>query len=129
MVHPNLRRKGSYAEIMARAKAAQGIATQIGKIQHKAVEKLPSNAERAEKRARRLQRPEKGLGYKHKLASGQRSLGDGLNGVREKSGKVRPGAGPESTEAEKKMKKAALATTGYSGTARPRPGSGKTSYC
>jgi hypothetical protein len=44
---PKALKKGSFAEIMARGKAAQTTLGQIGKIQHKKIEKLPSKRERA----------------------------------------------------------------------------------
>jgi hypothetical protein len=97
----------------------------VGKIQHKKIEKLPSKREREEMKAQKGAKLQKNLGPNSKFqkwgqAAGQPPLRDARNGARETNGKA-------STEpaVEKKVKKAALATTGYAGTARPKPGSAK----
>jgi hypothetical protein len=114
-------KKGSFAEIMARAKAAQATSGQVGKIQHKRIEKAPSKREREEARAQKSQNLQKNLGPNGKFQkAGQSALGDGRAGMKESKGKI-----PVKPEVEKKVKKAATATTGYAGTARPKPGSGK----
>jgi protein SPT2 len=110
-------KKGSYAEILARAKAAQsGAHAQIGKIQHKPIEKRLSKKERKEQEAQGLQgrRGPK----KASLPAAKTDSKDGRNGVRQNGGKVSKKA---DLAPEKKIKKAALATTGYKGTARPIP--------
>lgn len=104
-------KKGSFAEIMARAKAAQTTMSQVGKIQHKRIEKAPSKREREE-----MKSSSKDVNGKPK-AKKSPPLRDGRNGTRE-NGK---GSRPTSSEPEKRVKKAAVATTGYTGTARPNP--------
>jgi protein SPT2 len=109
-------KKGSYAEIMARGQAAQKVLGQVGKIQHKKIEKLPSRREREEMRARKADKIQKGLAPNSKFQRpGQPSTQDGKTSTnkRVKAAEAVP---------EKKVKKAALATTGYAGTARPKPG-------
>lgn len=114
-------KKGSFAEIMARGKAAQSTLGQVGKIQHKKIEKLPSKREREEMRAQKGSNLAKNLApdgkfNKTPLPAGQ----NGRNGVKE-------GVKKAALEPEKKIKKAATATTGYAGTARPKPGAKPTS--
>ncbi len=112
-------KKGSFAEIMARAKAAQATSAQVGKIQHKRIEKAPSKREREGARAQKGQNMQKNLGPNGKFQkTGQSVLADGRAGIKESKGKT--AAKPE---VEKKVKKAATATTGYAGTARPKLGS------
>jgi protein SPT2 len=122
-------KKGSYAEIMARAKAAQAVSGQVGKIQHKKIEKQPSKREREEMKTQKGAKLQKSLGPNSKFQKGGHAPGqpplrdarnDGRNGARETNGKA--SADPV---VEKKVKKSALATTGYAGTARPKPGSAK----
>ena len=105
-------KKGSFAEIMARAKAAQTSMTQVGKIQHKRIEKGPTKREREE-----MKSTSKGTGGKAKRKGPTPPLRDGHNGARENG----RGSRTTSAEAEKRPKKAAAATTGYTGTARPNP--------
>jgi hypothetical protein len=113
---------------MARGKAAQATLGQVGKIQHKKIEKLPSKREREEMKATKAHNLQKNLGPNGKFRkAGQQLLKDGRNGAKGSertvsNGKV--GTGKKSAEAleEKKVKKAATATTGYTGTARPKPG-------
>lgn len=120
---PKALKKGSFAEIMARGKAAQTTLGQIGKIQHKKIEKLPSKREREAMQAQKGKNIQKGLDPKGKFdGTAAAQIRDGKNGVKS-SGKV--GHGKTSAEPEKKVKKAATATTGYAGTARPKPGASK----
>ncbi|KFY79262.1 hypothetical protein V498_08957 [Pseudogymnoascus sp. VKM F-4517 (FW-2822)] len=105
-------KKGSFAEIMARAKAAQTTMTQVGKIQHKRIEKGPTKRERDE-----MKSTSKGATGKAKRKGPTPPLRDGRNGARENG----RGSRTTSAEAEKRPKKAAAATTGYTGTARPNP--------
>jgi len=113
---PKPPKKGSYAEIMARGKAAQTTLGQVGKIQHKKIEKLPSRREREAMRAQKGKTIQKGLAPNSKFhRTSQPSLNEGKNGVKQSNGKI-------TSEPEKKVKKAATATTGYAGTARPKPG-------
>jgi protein SPT2 len=117
-------KKGSFAEIMARGKQNAEKMGQVGKIQHKRIEKPLSKRERAELDAQKAAKMSKNIGPGGKFSNtpgakainGKMSVAGGSNGKMGKNGK----AGP--TEPEKKIKKAALATTGYAGTARPKPG-------
>lgn len=109
-------KKGSFAEIMARGKAAQSTLGQVGKIQHKKIEKLPSKREREDMKTQRSSNLAKNLTPGSKFSKAPMPNGrDGRNVVKENGKKGPP-------EPEKKVKKAATATTGYAGTARPRPG-------
>lgn len=123
---PKPPKKGSFAEIMARGKAAQTTLGQVGKIQHKKIEKGATKKERQAEKDKRATNIRSGLDPKSKFqkqrpsqlpnqTSGQPPLRDGKNDTRQKNGKA-------TAESEKKPKKAALATTGYSGTARPKLG-------
>jgi protein SPT2 len=119
-------KKGSFAEIMARGKVAQASLGQVGKISHKKIEKLPSKREREEMKSQKSLKLQKNLGPNGKFkAAGQEIMQNTRNGstLSVKAGKQ----GKKSVEPppEKKVKKAALATTGYAGTARPKPGSAK----
>ncbi|KAE9373211.1 hypothetical protein N431DRAFT_373506, partial [Stipitochalara longipes BDJ] len=121
-------KKGSFAEIMARGKAAQSTLGQVGKIQHKKIEKLPSKREREEMKATKAQNLQKNLGPNGKFRNaGQNLMKGGRDIVKDSerkasNGKVATGKKSAEAEAERKIKKGALATTGYTGTARPRPG-------
>lgn len=112
-------KKGSFAEIMARAKQAQEMNAQVGKIQHKPVltrkerEELSGATKNMSIKGKPLSRTGSGTS---KTATPP--LRDGRNGSRENGKKSRTA----SAEPEKKVKKAALATTGYAGTARPAGG-------
>ena len=112
-------KKGSFAEIMARGKAAQNTLGQIGKIQHKKIEKLPSKREREAMQARKGKAIQKVLDAKGKFGGAVAAQSRDKSGVKA-NGKV--GHGKASVEPEKKARKAATATTGYAGTARPKPG-------
>ncbi|KAM3564147.1 hypothetical protein MY1884_000889 [Beauveria asiatica] len=143
-------KKGSFAEILARGKAAQASMGQVGKIQHKKVENPPRRPKEESQEAgasgslttaARGKKPVPAPGYGGTSRPSQRSAGSGIsNGG--SSGTRRPGVGPSSSlsrqrpptassgparksatavEPEKKIKKAATATTGYAGTARPKP--------
>jgi protein SPT2 len=117
-------KKGSFAEIMARGKAAQTTAPQVGKIQHKKIEKLPSKREREEALVKKSRNIKEGLkpGSKFQKAglAAARIAKNGESSKLDKNGKV-------PAEPEKKTKKAATATTGYTGTARPKTGGGASS--
>jgi len=89
---------------------------QVGKIQHKRIEKLPSKREREEMKMQKGAQIQKNIGPNGKFRNG---MPTGMNG-RPQAGNGTKGAKP--AEPEKKVKKAALATTGYAGTARPKPG-------
>jgi len=121
-------KKGSFAEIMARGKAAQTTLGQVGKIQHKKIEKGVMKKDREAEKEKRASNIRSGLDSKSKFQKQSQNLNqrpsqpplrDGKNAVRQNNGKT-------VAEPEKKPKKAALATTGYSGTARPKPGGSAT---
>lgn len=141
-------KKGSFAEILARGQRAQAVMGNVGKIQHKKVEKNTS-LKREEDRAgmsgggRKVPVKKTSAGYTGSAKPSQRNGTNGhgpQNGGRHGSGSgfasgnrlgssaVRPGSGKSTgkqgaeDEQQKKIKKAAQATTGYSGTARPKPG-------
>lgn len=99
---------------MARGKQAQASLGQVGKIQHKKIEKAPSKREREDMKNQKAARIQKITGLNGKFSSAaSRMVG-------------RPGERKEGRAApilDKKPKKAAAATTGYTGTARPKPGS------
>jgi protein SPT2 len=111
-------KKGSYAEIMARGKAAQATLGQVGKIQHKRIEKVVNKRDRQDQKDQKDQRSQLTRDTNGKAGSGVTPL---------KNGKSVPagGIGKQSAKAqkmpEKKVKKAATATIGYTGTARPLP--------
>jgi hypothetical protein len=117
---------------MARAKAAQAAMPNLGRIQHKTLEKGLTKKERDElkaEEARKLKKtarrdaPRAG-GYGRAASSArdrgaQRDGNPSSSGGKPVNGKMKKAP---AVEEEKKVKKAALATTGYTGTARPRPG-------
>ncbi|CAJ2513488.1 Uu.00g016070.m01.CDS01 [Anthostomella pinea] len=124
-------KKGSFAEIMARGAKAQQTMGKVGMIQHKAIDK---------KKEREVVRAEQKPGIKGKPGApgtpGRPYVGNaGRPGAREplRNGStkdLKAGGKQISTTAaedvqEKKIKKSAVATTGYTGTARPRPGAAK----
>lgn len=115
-------KKGSFAEILARAKVAQATLGKVGKIQHKAIEKGLSKRERQELKEYELQSHR--VSKKSSRPGVRTHVRDVQNGARESSGKVSSKA---PAIPEKKIKKAALATTGYTGTARPNPAAVKSS--
>ncbi|OTA91304.1 hypothetical protein M434DRAFT_397325 [Hypoxylon sp. CO27-5] len=128
-------KKGSYQEIMERAKKAQATMGKVGMIQHK-----PIGDSKKERSTKTEQRPSvvKGRDGKPYLGNGRPSTAPPRDGSRvamavrsasrngaakdvKGNGKSRPNSsGGEAPE--KKVKKSATATTGYTGTARPRPG-------
>ncbi|KAF9761765.1 hypothetical protein IL306_003668 [Fusarium sp. DS 682] len=144
-------KKGSFAEILARAQKAQQSMGQVGKIQHKKVEGGALKKVKDEPPAKVDPRAAKNIkgrpapaptGYSGTAKPGQRPVQrngapvtgtgrDPRNGKPLPPSKAERGrmtgskssggrAAPE--EEPKKVKKAAIATTGYTGTARPRPG-------
>ncbi|KAF5138792.1 hypothetical protein E5D57_002578 [Metarhizium anisopliae] len=129
-------KKGSFAEILARGQRAQATMGQVGKIQHKKVEKGAIKKARDEPPPATSSKGRNVGGYVGTSKPGQRN---GVNGHKRPPGRpidTRPGAGARvpaprgkaaaaaaaEEEAAKKVKKAAQATTGYTGTARPKPG-------
>lgn len=117
-------KKKSFAEIMARAKAAQeSKSATLGKITHKPLESSMAKREQVGKpsEARNGSKTAKQDGMRRPGAPGtarSASVGTGTSS-RDTNGKSKKAAPVEEV---KKIKKAALATTGYTGTARPRPG-------
>lgn len=127
-------KKRSFAEIMARAKAAQEAmanGNRPGTIQHKTIEKGMTKRERAEVKAVEARQAAK-LARQGGARPGASALSsrstNGVNGsAKTPNGKTTNGPGRKGAPVvEKKVKKAALATTGYTGTARPRPGTSST---
>ncbi|KAK7420120.1 hypothetical protein QQX98_002983 [Neonectria punicea] len=129
-------KKGSFAEILARGQRAQAVMGQVGKIQHKKVQKgagaTVSKKEKDDPKMdpRTLNRklPQKPSGYSGTGKPGQRN-GAPVNGSNKDSratkaapGKADRAKAAAEEEREKKFKKAAAATTGYTGTARPKSG-------
>ncbi|KAJ4295654.1 hypothetical protein N0V88_004356 [Collariella sp. IMI 366227] len=119
-------KKRSFAEIMARAKASTMQRESLGKIQHKTVERPLTMKERKEMREEEARKAKITTRKSASVRPGT-TPGVSRNGSRTPVG--RNGQSPAPADAkkkepveEKKVKKAALATTGYTGTARPRPG-------
>ncbi|KAL1839851.1 hypothetical protein VTJ49DRAFT_1082 [Mycothermus thermophilus] len=126
-------KKRSFAEIMARAKANSERREALVKIQHKTVEKTLTPKERKELALEEAKKAK--LEAKKNAATAR--VGGTSSSIRD-AAKARDGAkpltaraggasgsstakkGPEPPAEPKKLKKAALATTGYTGTARPR---------
>lgn len=118
---------------MARAQATATVRASLGVIQHKPVEKTLTMKERKELKAEEARKARK-PGMQKAPASSSRYGG---TAAASRGAVSRPGqsnGGPSRARStsskeksppvkeEKKVKKAALATTGYTGTARPRPG-------
>lgn len=134
-------KKGSFKEIMARGAKAQEVMGKVGMIQHKSTDKGTTKKEREV--AKPEHKPGTGLGTKGKPGTSYAGTGRPSTSTGRDNGPAglptRPGvrnappkdgkAGGKSKAAsaaneilEKKVKKSATATTGYAGTARPRPG-------
>ncbi|OAQ87314.1 chromatin SPT2 [Purpureocillium lilacinum] len=128
-------KKGSFAEILARGQRAQAVMGQVGKIQHKKVEKGAARSKDDAKAAPPVKsqpaqaksKPATGYSGTSKAAPRNGVNGHGTAGKKDSRNTppARPKAGTSRREAEeeaaKKVKKAALVNTGYSGTARPKP--------
>ncbi|KAI1269127.1 hypothetical protein F5Y18DRAFT_439691 [Xylariaceae sp. FL1019] len=129
-------KKGSFKEIMARASKAQETMGKVGTIQHRAIEKPVVKKERGVSKVDpkagptptakdRMSKPYTGSS-RPPMKPGRDSGRPGNDAHRSGSGKdVRPSGKSKPTSndpPEKKIKKSAVATTGYSGTARARPG-------
>jgi protein SPT2 len=128
-------KKGSFAEIMARGAKAQQVMGKVGVIQHKATERPLSKKDREAAKQEQKADPKAPMkkGYSgNARPGGQGSRDIPKNGISTKDGKQatkrRPGSSGEEAP-EKKVKKSATATTGYTGTARPtvssKPGSSR----
>lgn len=133
-------KKGSFKEIMARGAKAQEVMGKVGMIQHKSTDKGVIKKEREV--AKPEQKSAVGSAAKGKTGtsytgtgrpatvtgrdsgSAKTSRAPSKNGTSKdpKMGvKSKPASAPNDVP-EKKVKKAATATTGYTGTARTRPG-------
>jgi protein SPT2 len=113
---------------MARAQANAPVRESFGKIQHKPLEKPLTMRERKELKAEEARKAK--LAGRHQASgkyNGSAAAARGASGrPGQKPGTALAAKGPKDKTPpveEKKIKKAALATTGYTGTARPRPGS------
>ncbi|GAB1311336.1 SPT2-domain-containing protein [Madurella fahalii] len=124
-------KKRSFAEIMARAKANSEQRESLGKIHHKTIGRPMTMKERKEMKAEESRKsraasrpavPGRSGATVTPLRDGGKSSGS-RNGLSSGPTSVKK-AGP--VVEEKKIKKAALATTGYTGTARPPPGTSTT---
>ncbi|KAF2964286.1 hypothetical protein GQX73_g9299 [Xylaria multiplex] len=134
-------KKGSFKEIMARGAKAQEVMGKVGMIQHKSTDKATVKKER--EIAKPEGKPGVGPGAKGKMGTAYAGTGrpSGMSGRDNGSagavGRNMSRNGPSkdakaggksksvsamNDTAEKKVKKSATATTGYAGTARPRPG-------
>lgn len=135
-------KKGSFAEILARGQRAQAVMGQVGKIQHKKVQKGAVKKHQDEPEPALVQTKGRAPGgYAGTAKPGQRpsQRNGGPNGAHKTPvkdsrpsvsaqpvpagrDKGKAAAAADEAEAAKKVKKAAQATTGYTGTARPKPG-------
>lgn len=124
-------KKGSFAEIMARGKAAQATLGPVGKIQNKKIEKPPTRRERDAALGKKSKSINAALqpGSKFQKAGQTQALPGGSKiGAQGSNGNGRLGKATGKTiEPVKKIKKAATATTGYAGTARPKTGGNSSS--
>ncbi|KAJ8117217.1 hypothetical protein ONZ43_g4265 [Nemania bipapillata] len=134
-------KKGSFKEIMARGAKAQEVMGKVGMIQHKSTDKATAKKDR--ENVKPDQRAGTGVGAKGKSntaytgtsrPSTMTGRDNGPTGASIRSasrngpakdakagGKSKSGSAANDVT-EKKVKKSATATTGYAGTARPRPG-------
>ncbi|UNI25085.1 hypothetical protein JDV02_010789 [Purpureocillium takamizusanense] len=135
-------KKGSFAEILARGQRAQAVMGQVGKIQHKKVEKGAAARNKEDVKTPQPGKPTSAQA-KGKQAAGYSGTSkaaprNGTNGHRvagkkdprdTQAGRSKTGTSRREAEEEaaaaaaaaKKVKKAALVNTGYAGTARPKP--------
>jgi protein SPT2 len=99
---------------MARGKAAQANLGQIGRIQHKKIEKVPTKKEREMLKTTKVPGARDLNGKSSRPGQAPLRSGQSSRGNSREPAKAVP-------EPVKKVKKAATATTGYTGTARPNP--------
>ncbi|KAI2624741.1 hypothetical protein GGS21DRAFT_531919 [Xylaria nigripes] len=134
-------KKGSFKEIMARGAKAQEVMGKVGMIQHRSTDKSTSKKDREPTKP--TQKSGTSSGPKGNVATSYTGTGRPSAMTGRDNGQV--GASARTTSrngptkdvktadkaksnpaandvAEKKAKKSATATTGYAGTARPRPG-------
>ncbi|KAH8885114.1 hypothetical protein GQ53DRAFT_797327 [Thozetella sp. PMI_491] len=125
-------KKGSFQEIMARAQAAQEARASFGKIQHKTIERSLTMKERKEMKtqetrgarkapAQTPQKPNRGAPQHGSSAARTAGNENRMSGLSKPAGLGKGKKSPPADSEVKKLKKAATATTGYTGTARPRP--------
>jgi protein SPT2 len=121
-------KKGSFLEILARAEKAQASISNMGKIQHKPLDKGPNKRERQEIKAQHTREAVRANGrpdVPRSVKSRHSPSRDAAMASKPKSVVSNHTKGPSSSDSaeSKKVKKAALATTGYQGTARgvPKP--------
>ncbi|KAF7531531.1 hypothetical protein G7054_g8772 [Neopestalotiopsis clavispora] len=114
-------KKGSFAEIMARGAKAQQIAPKAGVIQHKAIGQTVTSKKDSKWKLGKNNVEAKS----NVLPSREKSAQNARNGVSKDSRPMAKSNGRPSPAgddlADKKIKKAATASTGYTGTARPAP--------
>ncbi|PKS07907.1 hypothetical protein jhhlp_006515 [Lomentospora prolificans] len=114
-------KKGSFAEIMARAQRAQETMGQVGKIQHKKVEKPVVKKEKDDVKPDPRAIGRKPIPSRNGTNPSRPNLSapskDVRSGPSSTTAKRKPAPEPEPA---KKVRKPP--TTGYAGTARPRPG-------
>ncbi|PHH81309.1 hypothetical protein CDD82_1053 [Ophiocordyceps australis] len=139
-------KKGSYAEVLARAQRAQAVMGQVGKLQHKSIEKGTLKAKKDEKPTVQVKNKSKLTSKTTPTYKGtsraqsplskpvddrSRDAGPRTNGMSRKNGRptalTKPSALDHDAACKTKFKKAAEATTGYTGTARPKTGVSKKS--
>ncbi|KAK3693927.1 hypothetical protein B0T22DRAFT_451183 [Podospora appendiculata] len=129
---PSEPRKRSFKETMARAEANATAREFFGKIQHKPLGKASTTKERKELKAEEARLGKKSTRQQQHGGRAGGSAAPSRNGTgnaserhggmsRTPSVHAKSSPAPVAEE-KKKAKKAALATTGYTGTARPRPG-------
>ncbi|KEZ40004.1 Uncharacterized protein SAPIO_CDS8988 [Scedosporium apiospermum] len=124
-------KKGSFAEIMARAQRAQETMGQVGKIQHKKVEKPSLKKEKDEPKPDPRSAPRKPISGRNAPTSSRPnavpsssapSSRDPRRGsTSTNTAKRKPSVAAAAPEPEPTKKIRRPPTTGYAGTARPRP--------
>lgn len=129
-------KKGSFLEVMARGQRAQELMGQIGKIQHKPIERAPKKDTKETAGKAPVKKPTlPGPGSLKRVGSvplpsprngtaSAPAAKNSRNGVEPQAKDSKNGTKP--AEPEKKVRKAVVATTGYTGTARPKPGAAST---
>jgi protein SPT2 len=119
-------KKGSFAEIMARGAKAQQIAPKAGLIQHKAITQTVMSKKERDQQKSKWKLGKAGIEGKSSVIPSREKPGPSIRNGGSKDprstvrGNSRSGSAGEEV-ADKKIKKAAMASTGYTGTARPPP--------
>lgn len=117
-------KKGSFAEIMARGQRAQATMGQVGKIQHKRIEK-PVKKDKDEEELRSGTRKTGKPNYARDTMDGKAGQPKFKRAESAPEAKKKPGKPPkvnhaESAPEQKKKARKPPPSTGYAGTARPR---------